>query len=167
MFPQDCPYNIHRVTEFQNTQGETGYEAIIREWGRKVGSLIAPPIPLTLHGFAGADEVKFRMQADTIGCTPEAFAESLVNRYKELKTEHKIVRSRNNFETTELKRLAKEVEKRGVLYRLEGFKPKKWEWLCTTNIAAARGLLEKSYPGKLEMLINLESLADPAFKLPY
>ena len=165
--PDQCPYNIQRVTPFQSPYGDVGYEAIIREWGRKIGSLVAPPLPLTLLGFNGADAVQFRLTSESVGQTPECFAESLVLHFKDLKTERLAAKTRANFELEELRRLEKEAQKRGTLYRLTGFKPKKWDWLGTDDVDIARTLLERTYPGQVLEVINLESLKSPTFQLPY
>ena len=164
--PEDCPYNIQRVTEFQAACGEYGYEAIIREWGHRIGVLIAPPLPIYLRGFAGADEVRFGNWAESLDLTPELFAVALVDHYKSMKTFNLDRRAREKYVAKEIQRLEKELKKGRVLFRLLGFKPQKWDWIGVQNLASAKAFLESRYPN-LEIAIDLATLLNPNFELPY
>lgn len=165
MLPDDCPYNIGRITTFQSVSG-IGYEASLREYGRKIGRVVTlNSTDICVDRFAHVDEVRFLSYASVLGLEPTDLAIALVNHFKWSKASK--ARGRGKFESRELRKLEKLLEKKECVYRLKGWEPGRWDFVGTKNLTSAWAFLDRMNPGMVETVVNRELLLSPDFKLPY
>jgi hypothetical protein len=165
MLPEDCPYNIGRITRFLSVSGP-GFEASLREYGRKVGRLVVTPGDTRLTQLAPIDEVRLRHYADQLETDSLTLARTLLEHFQTPKYQS-TSKTRVKFESKELRKLEKLLDRKECVYRLKGWEPGRWDFLGTKKMETVKIFLENLHPGQVEVIVNRDVFDSPDFKLPY
>lgn len=164
----DNPYNALNVKHFTTVHGD-GFEATLRMYASKIGSIISPNplVPMVLQGLKDAALKDLNAYITTLGCTVDEFLRELIlasYQEQELK-QAQIVRSKAV--DIEKKRLWAMLNPERTYYRLKDFAPGVWDYYGCGNPETIRLFCNKMHGDALQCILTGGLLADPEWTPPY
>jgi len=165
VIPEDCPYNISKMAPFQTATGMTGYEATLKLYSRKIGTVILVPENLPhLQGLSNLDAVNLRLYSESLGWAAPIMVSELVVLFHAHKVRASQEKNRAKLEGKERRKLTRFLETKDCAFRLKGWEPGRWDFMGCKDLNVVRAILERAHPGQLEALVNRDTL--PEFTLP-